>query len=177
MIGCIIKKMKDLIVSLKNLITYARVTLPLDDSKNFKIVQITYLDKTTNALIVLPYGLYAGIPNNIRLLKFNVLGDPGNLSVIPFDQENRYKNLAEYEVKVGNPNSGSYIYFKADGSIEIKSTSDMTIDVNGDLNIKATNFKIDAIKTDLGVSGAKIARVGDAVSGGVITTGGTNTSI
>ncbi len=56
----------------------------------------------------------------------------------------RFKGLAEGEFKIGNYVEGSYVYFKADGSIEIKPKSGQLVNVIGSVtvtgDVTANNF-------------------------------------
>ena len=76
-----------------------------------------------------------------------------------------------------------------DGNETLTVGGAVNITVTGDCDLKAANVSIDAATTNLGVGGAPIARVGDAVTvnviggssagphSGTITGGGVNTSI
>lgn len=91
----------------------------------------------------------------------------------------------------------SEIYLKNNGTIEINSSNELKIvvkgnvslETQGDVNVKAQKVNIDAKTTNLGVKGQQIARLGDEVTvkitegssagtyKGEITSAGVNTSI
>jgi len=162
-----------------NLIKYGYVSLPGNDfSINGKPVtkahaQIISLGSPRAIAVISPYGLNANLPLKTKVLIWNILGQEDNPVCIGFSQEDRFKDLKPGEVVVGNPKSRAFIKFDKDGNIEINAP--------GELNIKATKVNIDADETNLGVGGAKIARLGDEVTVnsdiGTITGSGDNTSI
>jgi hypothetical protein len=160
-----------------NLIKYGQVTHSIIDNKKYPITQISCLGKTANAQVISPYGLCINLPKNAKVINFSVGGQEENRACIGFCQDERFKNLLEGEVVVGSPKFSTYIKFSKDGNIEILSTKD--------INIKASNVNIDAEKTNLGVGGNQIARLGDSVMVtvegtpyyGTITSSGVNTSI
>ena len=152
------------------------------------------LGRTANAQRISPYGLYANWPLNTKLVKWNILGQEENKVCLAFSQADRFKNLAEGEVIVGNPKTGSYIKFAGDSKIEIVGTDEIEINASGDVKINVTgdidmtvsgNVDVDATQVNLGVGGNQIARLGDQITVnvggtdyiGAITSAGTNTSI
>ena len=79
-----------------------------------------------------------------------------------------------------NPKSGSLLKIANDGSITLTSNqgqtltvgADWTVNVTGSVNLTAAHVNITSSDINLGASGgAAVARVGDTVSGGVITSG------
>lgn len=171
----------------RNLVKRGYVTAPGSDENDYAVIQISCLSpaKTANAELVSPYGLSVNLPKDIQVLTFSVQGHEENKACIGYSQVNRFKNLKPGEVVVGNPGSisedgtvevpSSFVKFANDGTIEISSDSDITV--------VADNVSVNANTVDLGVGGAKIARLGDTVhvslatGDGTITSGGTNTSI
>lgn len=168
------KIIKNLDVKLRNLIKRGYVSYFIKDENLHAIAQITYFGKTSNAEIISPYGLSVGLPEETNLIIFNIQGKEENKACIGYSQHDRFLNLKQGEVVIGSPKTKSYIKFKEDGTIEIDSKGTINIKVNGDVNIDAT-------KVNLGVGGAKIARLGDEVTVGMakgaITSAGENTSI
>jgi len=156
-----------------NGIKYGYVSLVGNDSAKRCNAQITSFGSATVMAVISPYGLNANLPLNTKVLIWNVLGQEDNPVCIGFSQADRFDKLEAGEVVVGNPKSRAFIKFDKDGNIEINAP--------GELNIKATKVNIDAVETNLGVGGAKIARLGDEVTvgsdTGTITGSGDNTSI
>jgi len=186
--------MKALLTKIKSLIKRGYVTRTSTNSSYYQIFQVSYLGKAGDAEYISPYGLYSNCPLNIPVLIWNLQGYENNRAAMPFSENDRFKNLAVGEVKVGSPFTGSYVYFKADGKIEIESKGQMDVTINGNVNLNVSgavnltasgNVNVDAPQTNLGTGGAKIARLGDQVtvviSGtpytGTITGSGNNTSI
>lgn len=175
----------NLLTKLKNkvqgIIKYAYVTSTRDDSLDYPNQATSFYKKTNATQIISPYGLCAHLPKNTKVVLLSVQGNSENRAAIGFSQSDRFKNLEEGEVVVGNPKSRAFVKFDKDGNIEIISEDELNITVSNDVNLKCTNCKIDATKVDLGVGGAKIARLGDQVTvgpaTGTITTAGNNTSI
>ncbi len=169
----------EILILLRNLIKRAYISKEIiNNSEPYLKAQVTYFDKTTNAEMIFPYGMQAIPPKETIGLLLNILGYEDNLVFIPYAQNERFKILlAEGEVVIGSPKSSSYIYFKSNGEINIESKEKLTINVNGDVELKANNVKIDAKKTDLGVGGKKIALDGDSVIDSKVVASGTNTSI
>lgn len=169
----------EIAVLLRNLIKRGYISNEIiNNTAPYLSTQITYFDKTTNAEMIFPYGLQAIPPKNTIGLLVNILGYEDNLGFIPYTQNERFKILvAEGEIIVGSPKTGSYVYFKANGDIDIESKNKININVNGDVELKAANVKIDAGKTDLGIGGKKIALDGDPIVDNKVVASGTNTSI
>ncbi len=161
----------------RNIVKRGYVTAPGNDVNDYAVIQISCLSpaKTANAELVSPYGLSVNLPKDLQVLTFSVQSHEENKACIGYSQVNRFKNLKPGEVVVGNPSSGSFVKFANDGTIEISS--------DNDINVVADNVSVTANKVDLGVGGAKIARLGDTVhvslstGDGTITSGGTNTSV
>ncbi len=156
---------KNLYNKVINLTKRGYISKSLKDNNQMPLVQVTYQGKTTTMILVNPYGFYSRPPVESLGLCVNVRGKEKAQDFFHYWNKNRYKDLEEGEVKLGNSEKGTYIFFKD----------------NGDIEIKCENATIDAAKIDLGVGGNEIARKGDTVlvdgKTGTITGGGTNTSI
>lgn len=153
-----------MINKIKNMIKRAIVTNPGDDSKNFPITQIKYFEKTADAEAVYPYGFGANAPKGAVALVFAVNGDESNRAAIVSLPQSRIKNLKPGECYMSNLITGDAIIMR-EGGIEIISNNPITINgpvvVNGNVQLG-------------GAGGQPIARVGDTVVGGVITSGSAN---
>lgn len=193
--------MKSILTKIKSLIKRGYISRVSTNTSFYQIMQVSYLGKTGDAEYISPYGLYSNCPTKIPVIIWNLQGYENNRAAMPFSEDDRFKDLAVGEVKVGSPVSGSYVYFKADGKIEIKSNGDLDINITGnanltvsgdvnlnanDVNITATSsVSIDSPSTSLGTGGNPIARNGDQIKVnvggtdyfGTITGGGNNTSI
>lgn len=169
--------------AIKNVVKRAYVTSVTDDSSDYPLVQITYASpaKTATAERISPYGLYVNFPKDSQVVVFTMQANEENRACMAYSQVDRFKNLKEGEVLVGNPSTQCFIKFDKDGNIEINSTKDINITSANDINVKATNVTVDADQVDLGVGGGPIARLGDTVKvgtdEGIITSAGVNRSI
>lgn len=195
--------MRRIFTLINNIVKRAYVSRSLTDDKDSNVAQVSYLGKTGLSEILSPYGLDVRLPEDIQVLLFAVQGQENNRIAIGYSQEDRFKNLEEGEVVVGNPKTKSFVKFDKDGNINIESkakivingasdvditnvgkltinsTGDIDITTSGKVDLKATgDVDVDASQVNLGVGGAAIARVGDSVNltTGFIITGGNNTS-
>lgn len=141
---------------IRNLIKRSRVTNPGTDNKDVPISQVNYLGKTANSEMIYPYGMGALAPTDALCITLNVNGQEQNKVSIATLPKNRVKNLKPGEVFFGNTLANSIVFFQENG--------DLVMNINGNVVINAP--------TQLGgTGGLPIARVGDSVVGGVITTG------
>ena len=137
--------MNDIQNKIKNTIRRAVISRHGDDSGTYHITQITYNKKTVPAEVINPYGLYTNPPDDLQTLVFTICGDSENRAIIAYSQDDRFKDLKEGEVVVGNPKTGTFIKLKEDGGIEIDSKSEINITVNGNVKVKAINVELDAL--------------------------------
>lgn len=158
---------------IKSILKRGKTTLPGNDA-NLQTVQVQYLNKTTTADIINPCG-FAHNPDVGKLVVLlNIQGVEDNMAAIVTDQLNRTQKLQVGETYIYNTTTQSFIYLKNDGSIEISASivniTAGTTNISGDLNVNG--------KTNLGVGGPAIARVGDTVmvgpDTGTITSGSSN---
>ena len=143
----------------------AIVTNPGDDSKTFPLTQISYFGKPADTEVVWPYGFGGLAPKGAVVLVFSVNGDESNRASIVSLPQSRIKNLKPGDCYMSNLVTGDVIIMREDG-IEIASSKPITINapsviVNGNVELG-------------GAGGLPIARVGDTVVGGVITSGSVN---
>lgn len=182
--------MKMLYTKIINLVKRAYVSKSLPDNKEANVTQVSYFGKAGTSEVVSPYGVYVNLPKDLQVLLFAVQGQEDNRACIGYSQADRFKNLKEGEVLIGNPKTKTFIKFNENGSITIDSKSKIEITSAGELNINVTgavkltasgSVDIDSPQVNLGVGGQKIARLGDQVTVGAnigtITSAGTNTSI
>lgn len=174
------------------LIKFAAITLCGRDDGPFPVSQVTYNNKTGQCHLVSPYGLYSNPPRDSLVLMMNVMGQEENRSGIASYPTQRFQNLKEGEVTIGNPTTQGNVKFDQEGNTQMFSpngtqiivTSDLSIVVGGGIAIAVTgnatitgsgNLTVDGPSVHLGQGGPLIARVGDHVvcpaGTGVITTG------
>ena len=133
-----------------------------DDSGDYPIFTARYNGKDrTTAVAFTPYGLYTNLPKDATLLSFSALCQESNKYAFGQKFANRFKDLKEGEVLVGNAETGSFTHFLEDGSIktfsaegkEIEVTKDFIINVGGNAKITAEG----AINIEAGGAGTLTA--------------------
>lgn len=158
--------------ALKSLARWALVSRRGDDSGRYPVQQVTYLGKVGDALMWLPYGLHANVPEGDLVLLFSLQGKGEARVGIPGSPKAR-PPLAPGEVALHHPVTGTKIHLKADGSVEIDAIGNVTVNAAGDASVVAGGTAlVDGAVVELGgTGGPAVARVGDSVAGGVIVTG------
>lgn len=181
----------DFFNALRNLIRRGVVTGGADNSATFPVQQVSYLKKISDCYMIFPYGMYANASSNDSLVTlFSVEGDDAKKAGIPQAAFKRPKDLEPGEVAFYHPETDSFIKYRNSGNLEIESGNGGTgnVIVNAaQVNINATtsvtfdtptvtftgnvNIEGDATLGKLADTPKAIARLGDAVAGGVITGG------
>ena len=177
----------------------AKLLLNNSDTEKFPQAQIEYLSKTGDCVLAIPYGVNArAISGDTLCLIIDAMGYEESRIAFPLSTTNRLKGFKDGESALVNEKTGAFIKHTEDGNLEISIPEDVikvckniTISADGDYNlnvtgnativvkgtakIESTNAIVKANRVDLGdVGGKKVARIGDAVAGGVIT-GGSDT--
>lgn len=184
---------------LRNLIRWARIVEAGKNGLNYFVQKLEYRGKVAEGVIVFPYGMHGNIPANSLAVMFAIGGDPDNRAAIGFDHKNR-PDLESGEVAFYHPGTMAWLIWRASGDLDITTGNEgsgniniicknanvqaeesVTIDtpstlITGNLTVAedlivAGNFNLDG-NASLGSGGQPIARVGDAVSGGAVITGG-----
>ena len=159
-----------------------------DKDKKFPNQQGSVLGRLGDHSVIFPYGSFADLPNNTLFLEIK----PG--VVIPVTIK-RPSDTETGEPVFFHPETNTRMIFRNSGDLDID-----TVDAKGNVNINTIKANITASeeinltapltkvtgafevdgpsnlkgKTNLGIGGPAIARVGDSVVAGVITTGSTN---
>jgi len=120
-----------------NQIKLGKTTLNTADSESIPGIQITYLGKVANAVLLLPYGLTARPPNDTLCLVLNIGGQEENRIAIPLGTTKRKKKLKAGETVVENQITGSFLYLREDGTLEIEIPKDLETRVKA-ISIKAS---------------------------------------
>lgn len=105
---------------IKGFLRWARVTLSGSDSLPFAQQQVGYLGKAGDTVVVEQYGVHGNIPVDTAALLAHVVGD-GDKAVIGVLSPNR-DPMAPGELEVYHPPTGTRIYFRASGALEIDTT-------------------------------------------------------
>ena len=160
------------------MIKRCRVSRSTSDTKQFPSVQVEFNDKVRTVEVIMPYGLAARIPADAMGHKLIINGNEDDQAAIFNTPTKRFKLDKEGEVAIGNPLSGSVVYFRENGDIEIIGKNAATMTVDADMNLTvASGLTIDAdvtINGTVDVSGDVSLSSALSVSG-VSTLGVTNT--
>jgi phage gp45-like len=138
-----------IIKKLMNLMRFGRVSNTTSDTGNYPSTQISYLGKSKDVVSIYPYGFSAKAPLNNLAIVLN-MGQEEKSIAMPFSGDNRVKGLKPGETIVGNWETGSYVKFKDDSSIEVISNSTVDVTTTGNTNITSPTV---AITGNLTVSG------------------------
>jgi len=114
-----------------NMIKRCRI-VSVDDTQDLRMGYISFLGKRQKAYIFTPYGLDHNPPSNSDGFCFALQGKESNMIGLFDSPETRKKNLKAGEVAVGNTVTGSFVFFKENGDIDIFS--------NGNVNINSTTL-------------------------------------
>lgn len=164
---------------------WAKITRKGSENGTYPIQQATYLGRVSDFITLFPYGMHANLPVG----QLGLIVDSKGRIFMGTSAVGRIA-VEEGEVVLYHPQTKSKIHFKSNADLDIDTTDasgnvnintvEANLTASGDVNVKATNVNVDAV-VNLGVGGAAIARVGDAVvvAGvpGTITSGGANTSL
>lgn len=160
-------------MGLKQMIKQAVLNL-IDDTGPYPRGQADYNGKTTDFLYVSPYGLESSPPPEGWVLLLSLQGQESVKAGFVSDFLNRIKNKLPGEVCLHNTLTGSNIFLRANGDVDITSLLNTNIIAAGNITLTATGTVnlISAGDVNLGALGGEpVARVGDSVAGGVITSG------
>lgn len=128
-----------------NMIKRAKV-VSVDDSGANTIYTVSFLGKTQKVIGLTPYGDMYNPPVGSKVLLLTSQAQESNMFGIAHAPSDRLlKNLQPGERAIGNYETGDYIYFKNDGSIEIKTNK---LDINSS-DINSGNGTLRKLITDI----------------------------
>lgn len=102
-----------------NQIKLGKVTLNTSDAESIPTLQLTYLGKVANAALLLPYGVTSRPPKDTLCLVINIGGQEENRIAIPLGTAKRKKGLKDGETVLENQVTGSFLYMREDGTLEV----------------------------------------------------------
>ncbi len=117
------------------------------DSGLFQKVRCAFFGKQQDLNVLNLYGISFNPPDNSFGVAFSANGYDNNIFVAVDKPSLRFTGLAKGEFKIGNLVEGSYVYFKDDGSIEIKPKTGQVVNVIGDVVVTGTLTATDFIPT------------------------------
>ncbi|MBR2678569.1 MAG: phage baseplate assembly protein [Bacilli bacterium] len=176
--------------SIYNSIILKRCTVQsVNDVNDIPTMQIKYLKDVIKIVQKLGlYGICGNPPKGSSGILFPILGSDSNLVCLADDIKNRFKDLKEGEVVIGNYLTKSFIKFKEDGGVEIHAKYITQVAEDGDISLSAGNNIINSaqatnINNPLNVNdnvtvSKKVTATEDVIGGGKslkthIHTGGT----
>jgi len=145
-------------------IRQAFVSLVSDDSEAHPKAQLTESGKTYEAIRLSVYGVCSNPPRDSNALVFapSYGGEDIKYS-ISNDHRNRFKNLKEGEVVVGNYKTQARIFFDEDGNLNVNvPDGNLTATVGGKATLNATEV---VINSDTTINGS-LTTTGDISGGG-----------
>lgn len=173
--------------SFRNLIKLCRFSKNESDNGNAPLQQVEYLGKAVDAIVVMPYGSHANIPEDFMAVLLQLSTQEQNRVVLPLSLVERPHPIESGEVVYYHPITGSKIHFKNNGDIDITTEANVNvncdnanvtcltkatvtapnIDLTGDVNITGT-LDVSGISTFASnvVAGADVAVTGALSQGG-----------
>ncbi len=110
----------DFFNKLRSLLRFGVVSGPTDNSKQFPVQLVSYKGKTSQALMLFPYGVFANIPvENSLALVFSVEGSDGNKAAMAYTPTARPLTLQPGELCIYHPITGSTITLLNSGEVRI----------------------------------------------------------
>jgi len=154
------------------MIKQAYISAVNGDSDPFPIAEVSYNSKISKAIRYSPYGLCTSAPLNSNVLLLSAHGQESLKYALTDDMQNRYKNLKEGEVVLYNYLSGSFIYLKENGDIEVECKKDEKINVVGDADVTVGGSLTATAVVAATITAPTINLNGNVnISGNLITTG------
>ena len=120
---------------------WSKIVKAGDSTANWFVQQISYRGKTSSATIYFPYGFHANPKAEESVCFWSAVGDdPANKIGFAWNPSVR-PDMAEGEVSVYHPETGSVIKFLASGNIELTTETDVTLTA-ANINATATGSAI-----------------------------------
>lgn len=157
---------------IKRMVRWARVSRNDDDSGNFPVQQFSYHGKTGDAVMWFPYGFHANVPEDQLSLLLNVQANSEARVAFPGSPIERPKLGTAIEVVIFHPPTGSKIHFKANGDIELVTTTKVKVDAPSAEFTGNVAVIGDITAADITASG-DLDVTGSATLGATVTAGGT----
>lgn len=139
--------------SIYNSIILKRATVQsVNDVNDIPTMQVKYLKDVIKIVQKLGlYGICGNPPKGSSGILFPILGSDSNLVCLADDIKNRFRDLKEGEVVIGNYLTKSFIKFKEDGGVEIHAKYITQVAEDGDISLSAGNNIINTAKaTNIG---------------------------
>lgn len=163
------------------IIRWASVFRAGKDTDSYPVQQITYLGKTSEAVMLFPYGMHANVDGDAIGPMFTMNGNMENRGMLPTSMTRRSK-LVGGDVELYSPVSRSRVTIRYNGGAEIDATSfTVTATTSMAVTTPTASFSNDVlVGNDLTVAGtaqaATVAATAGFSIGGVPGVSGTFTT-
>lgn len=140
---------------LKSILKLGIVSNSGGDNKQVPSQQVSYNGKPCDSVALYPYGFHAVADENSFCIIGILSGNSEERVHIPTSMIKRPKG-APGDVFVYHPNTGNLIHFKADGTVLVQATSDVTVKTVTKVVIDAPDVEITGnldVTGDVGVGG------------------------
>jgi len=146
--------MSDIVAKIRSMIQTALITRASKDDSDIQTAQCEATGKPLNYANVNPYGLSSNAPKGSSVIRWLLGGSSQNPMGMAFNSENRFKDLKEWEVAIGNFLKKNRIFFDEDGGITIEvveanqpitvknANGSYAIESDGTVNINDGNFMV-----------------------------------
>lgn len=145
---------KELEGMIQNSVSVSRVTNNDNDDNLNSVFQVMQNGKPSDALCVMPYGLSANVPKGSLVITLSNNAASESKIGIPSFPENRFRDLKEWEVKVGNFKTKAHVYFNDEGEIVFKIDNVTTSD-NYLVRFNELKQEIDDLKATINSNASK----------------------
>lgn len=112
--------------------------LTFKDTGQFAKMTCSMFGKKQDVNLLSIYGIAYRPPNNSFGVAFSPNGHDSDMFAMVDRPDLRFKGLQEGELKIGNLVTGSYVHWKADGTIEIKPEPGNPVNVIGNVVVTGT---------------------------------------
>jgi len=118
--------------------------ISVDDTGNLRFCMVSALGRPDQkAQLITPYGIMSNPPTDSMAVVLAQQGQESNLLAMADDPNNRtLRDLKTGEIAIGNYITGDYIFFDENGTLNIKVSTDVIANIDGDAQITATNVNI-----------------------------------
>lgn len=151
----------------------AKTTNVSKDTNDFPTIQITYLERVSDAVVVNSYGNHCNPPLGTVGLQICTNGDEASKFFIPLSASSRPKGLKEGEFVTGNFKVGSIIKFDEQGNVDITCKKDLTANVEGNLNTVVNGAMTANITGNSDITCPQTTINGNVIINGNLTVSGT----
>lgn len=126
---------------IRNIVKLCSFSKDEKDSKQFHQQQVGYMEKVGDALVVMPYGTHANVPQDYLGLLLSA--NEQSKFVIPLSSKERVKPVESGEVVFFHPVTKSKVHFKNNGDIDIETDADVNV-ICKDINATCSNINATA---------------------------------